>query len=87
MKKYIHEFKAGDLVQAHGGLFKITTSAYASQSHLPRIEHLKTGHGPSDCAIAQAVCIEGECGGYFSPGTDWTFQGNFLAGKYQVIAA
>ena len=84
--KYIHQFKKGDIVRAHGGLFRITSDAKDSNSHRPMAGHLKQAHGPSDCAWAESVCIEGKCGHYFEPGSSWTFQGNFHAGKYTLAS-
>jgi hypothetical protein len=83
-QKHIHEFKIGDVVKAHGGLFRIIKDARYSTWHLPKSGHLETAPGPSDCAIAEAVCIAGEFPGYFRPGSDWTFQGNFKGGKYTL---
>jgi hypothetical protein len=79
MKKRIHDLKAGDVVAAHGGKFRVTEGARESQGHRPQAAHLITAHGPCDCAVAKAVCIEGRIQGYFAPGSTWTFQGNFLA--------
>lgn len=89
-KKYIHELKAGDLVEAHGGIFQVIHNARESQAHRPTYwaggqEGRVTLPGPCSCAYAAAVCIEGEIPGYFKPGSTWDFQGNFLAGKYSVI--
>jgi hypothetical protein len=63
MKKRIHDLKVGDVVRAHGGVFCVIENA----------------HGPSDCAVARAICIEGRIPGYFAPGSVRTFQGNLLA--------
>jgi hypothetical protein len=79
MKKRIHDLKVGDVVAEHGGKFRVTESARESQGHRPQAAHLTTAHGPCDCAVAKAVCIEGRIQGYFAPGSTWTFQGNFLA--------
>jgi hypothetical protein len=79
MKKRIHDLKVGDVVTAHGGKFRVTENARESQGHRPQAAHLTTAHGPCDCAVAKAVCIEGRIQGYFAPGSTWTFQGNFLA--------
>jgi hypothetical protein len=87
MQKYICEFKAGDIVKEHGGTFRIIEDARSSTAHRPMAAHLVTAHGPSDCAIAKAVCIEGEVKGYFRPGSEWTFQGNLLAGRYTVVSS
>ena len=95
VKKHVHELKAGDLVQAHGGVFQVTADARESQAHRPTYWHNggnsnTTGRvtlpGPSDCAYAPAVCIEGNIPGYFKPGSAWDFQGNFKAGKYTLLA-
>ena len=83
--KYISQLKAGDIVRAHGGVFRIIEDARESRSHRPMAAHLVQAHGPSDCAIAKSVCIEGEFAHYFWPGSEWTFQGNNLASKLAVI--
>ena len=90
IKKYISEFKTGDLVRAHGGIFRVSHDARESQSHRPTYwAGGDRGHvtlpGPCSCAYAEAVCIEGEIQGYFKPGSTWDFQGNFLAGKYSLV--
>ena len=77
--KRIHDLKAGDTVLAHGGEFVVEADARASTSHLP-----EDGIGPSNFAVAPARCIAGRNGGYFSPGSAWTFQGNRHAGLLQV---
>ena len=82
--KYIHEFKIGDIVHKHGGVFRIVENARESLFHRPQSAHLTTADGPSDTARAKAICIKGTIPGYFKPGAEWTFQGNFLAGKYIV---
>lgn len=88
-KKYIAQFKAGDLVRAHGGVFKITEDARPSLTHGTR--EWISGKGfvyypeAPDCAFALAVCVEGNFPGYFEPGSSWNFQGNFLAGQYTLL--
>lgn len=77
--KRIHELKAGDIVHAHGGRFRVTADACESNGHRPQSAHLEVAHGPSACAWAPAVCVDGETKGYFWPGSDWRFQGNFHA--------
>ena len=85
MKKFIHQFKAGDLVRCHGALFRITKDARESVWHRPQAGHLQTAFGPSDTARAESVWVSGEIvPGYFGPGQSWTFQGNFRAGLYSV---
>ena len=84
-RKYISELKKGDIVTAHGGKFRILEDASESLAHRPMRAHLVQDHGPSFCAWAPSVCIEGEVQGYFSPGTEWRFQGNMLAGKLAII--
>ena len=84
MLKTISEFKVGDIVNYYGGKFEIVSDARESQGHRPMVAHLVQAEGPSDCAIAEAVCISGEVQGYFKPGADWTFQGNHKAGQYRV---
>lgn len=90
MQKYIHELKTGDLVQAHGGIFKISHDAMESQAHRPKywntaISCHETLSGPCACAYATAICLEGEIPGYFKPGSAWDFQGNFKAGKLTLV--
>lgn len=84
MLKLIHEFKTGDVINYYGGQFRITKDARESQSHRPQSDHLIQAEGPSDCAVAEAVCIAGEMHGYFKPGAAWSFQGNHRAGQYRV---
>jgi hypothetical protein len=85
MKKYIHNFKAGDLVKAHGAVFRIIEDAKESNAHRPHAGHLRVAHGPSDCAWANGEWVSGQIiKGYFGPGQNWLFQGNFLAGQYDV---
>ena len=85
MKKHISEFKEGDLVSAHGGIFFIIENAYSAPYDQPEYDHLERGYGPSDCAIAKSVCVQGESVGYFKRGTEWNFQGNLLAGQYHIL--
>jgi len=88
MKKYIHEFKTGDMVRAHGAVFRVLHDAKESQAHRPQSAHLTTAHGPCDTAWTNAEWVSGNTvSGYFGPDVkrNWTFQGNFLAGKYEVI--
>jgi len=77
MQKTIHQLKAGDIVRFHAGKFLITQDAY------PAFEH----YGPSDVAIAPSICIEGECGAYYSAQnkTEWAFQGNYFRGSLEVL--
>jgi len=89
-QKYIHQFKVGDLVCAHGGVFKIVENAKPSIAHhtVDRSNgQFKYLPEAPDCAYAKAVCVEGEFPGYFKPGSDWTFQGNFRAGQYTLVEA
>lgn len=76
IRKNPAHLKAGDIVVAHGGKFRITSDARESLGHRPMAAHLQQAHGPSNCAVAKAVCLEGEVQGYFWPGSEWTFQGN-----------
>ena len=86
--KYIHQFKAGDIVSDHGALFRVLNDAKESQGHRPQAAHLVTAYGPCDTAWADAEWVSGQIiPGYFGPGKTWRFQGNFLAGKYQVETA
>jgi hypothetical protein len=83
--KTIHQFKKGDIVHFYGARFEVLEDARESQAHRPQEGHLKTAHGPSDCAVAKSRHISGqEVQGYFVNGSCWTFQGNFLAGTYPV---
>lgn len=70
----VPQLLAGDIVHQHGGQFLVLTAARASRSHLPQ-----DGVGPSDCAVAEAVCIAGQVPGYFKPGDSWSLQGNHHA--------
>lgn len=84
-KKYIHDFKKGDIVHFYGARFEILEDATHSMGHLPRSGNIEIAHGPSDCAYAPSVCIDGqETRGYIVHGRAWTFQGNRLAGQYDV---
>lgn len=78
MKAYkrIANLKAGDIVHAHGGTFRILTNAVESSIHRPQSASLVYAHGPADCARAKSECLTGEVIGYFKPGTEWTFQGS-----------
>lgn len=83
--KFIHNFKKGDIVHFHAARFECLEDAHESSGHRPMAGHLKQAHGPSECAVCRAVCIDGqETPGYIEHGREWTFQGNFLAGTYQV---
>ena len=70
------QLKAGDIVYAHGGVFRIIHDAREANTFRPKADHLVEAHGPSDTAYAKSVCIAGECGHYFYQGSEWTFQGN-----------
>lgn len=88
MKKYIYNLKAGDIVQAHGGLFKVIEDAHEVAWHRPRAWGQSYNielAGPSDWAAAKAICIEGEFPGYFKPGSEWVFKCNALAGQYTLV--
>lgn len=85
MQKRTHELKIGDIVAEHGGTFEVLENARSSLGHRPMADHLTEAQGPSDCAVAKAKCISGNCGGYFYPGSEWVFQGNFKAPKHNVI--
>lgn len=70
----------------YGAVFKVIRDAVESQSHRPQAGHLQTAHGPCDTAWADGVWVSGTIvPGYFGPGVNWTFQGNFLADTYQVV--
>lgn len=87
MQKYIHQLKQGDIVECHGAKFRILYDAKESQGHRPQAGHLMTAHGPCDVAYTEGQWIEGQTiPGYFGPKQNWTFQGNFLAGQYEVLA-
>ena len=84
-QKFIHQFKKGDIVHFHGARFEILEDARHSLGHLPRATHIEVAHGPSECAVASSVCIDGsETRGYIEHGRPWVFQGNFRAGRYSV---
>lgn len=89
MKKYSYQLKAGDIVQAHGGLFKVIENAHEVAWHSPKYWDSAKGHvelpGASDCAAANAICIQGEFPGYFKPGSEWVFKCNALAGQYTLV--
>ena len=89
MQKYSYQLKAGDIVQAHGGLFKVIEDAHEVAWHRPRYWTSNQGFvelpGASDCAAAKAICIEGEFPGYFKPGSEWVFKCNALAGQYTLV--
>ena len=70
----VPELKKGMIVRQHGGRFEVLEDARYSAAHVPY-----TGVGPSGCAVAASVCIEGEEPGFFSPGSSWGMQGNCLA--------
>jgi hypothetical protein len=79
-QKRIHEFKAGDIVRFHGARFRIL--ADARPAYVSRIYDGCT-IGASSVAIADGRWIDGHIEpGYFAPDLDWTFQGNFNAGRY-----
>lgn len=85
MQKYIHQFKKGDIVHFYGARFEILEDAHDSGAHRPMAGSIKVAHGPSECAIARSICIDGqETRGYIEHGKEWTFQGNFKAGTYEV---
>ena len=85
-KKYIHELKAGDIVQAHGGTFKILYDARPSRAHFTTDwKTCQQFPEAPDCAYTEGECLTGEVKGYFSKGTNWKFQGNFKAGKVTLV--
>jgi hypothetical protein len=86
MLKTTHQLKAGDVVLAHGGKFRVTEDAKESRTHFDDFGAKVPKAGPSDTAWAPAVCIDGSCGAYFYPGSNWTFQGNFYAPRLTVQA-
>ncbi len=71
----IADLKAGDIVVAHGGLFRITEQPHDSIGHSRQKDADGWPVGPAGVAVAPAVCIEGQVSGYFWPGSEWTFQG------------
>jgi hypothetical protein len=85
-KTNIAQLKQGDIVSYYGGLFQVTEAPRESQGHRPQAAHLTTAHGPTNCAVVKAVCVEGEVPGYFKPGTPWTFQGT-VGGLHAVYHA
>ena len=64
----IETMKKGDQWTQHGGVFELLEDLHPSVCHVE-------GVGPSDVVVAPCVCVSGECGGYFQPGTAWTLQG------------
>jgi len=78
--KRVADLKAGDLAHDHGAVFRVLEDARESNTHRPRYwDRAECIHvtlaGPSNCAYARAVCVQGEVPGYFKPGSEWTFQG------------
>lgn len=72
--KSVHQLKKGDIVLNYSGRFECLEDARA----------VPPGHGfgqvgPIDVAVCAAICLTGEVEGYFSVGSDWTFQGNQLS--------
>lgn len=83
MKKFIKDFKTGDVIEFHGALFIIESDAQPSTSHNNLIDRLgesgRVFHTTGRWLAGQIVA------GYFGPSSNWTFQGNDLAGQYSVI--
>jgi hypothetical protein len=73
---HIADLRVGDLVHAHGALFRVTQQPFDSIGHAPEDPATGWPMGPSGVAVARAICLEGTTPGYFWPGSDWTFQGN-----------
>jgi hypothetical protein len=71
----IADLKVGDLVQAHGGVFRITQPPFDSITHSEWKDADGWSVGPAGVAVAHAECIEGVVLGYFQPGYEWKFQG------------
>ena len=83
--KFIHQFIKGDIVHFYGARFEVLENARESQSHRPSVWPIGIQHGPCDCAVALARCIDGqETPGYIGHGKEWTFQGNLRAGTFHV---
>ena len=74
----IETMKKGDQWNQHGGVFELLEDPHASSSHVE-------GFGPSDVVAAPCVCVSGECGGYFQPGSEWTIQGRVNLVKVHKI--
>lgn len=85
IRKTTAQLNAGDVVHAHGGVFRILHDALEANTFRPQADRLVEAHGPSDTAYAKSICIAGECGHYFYQGSDWLFQGNQL-GRWNVEA-
>lgn len=83
MNTNIAQLKQGDIVMYYGGKFKVIGSPRESQGHRPQSARLTTAFGPTNCAVVDAVCIDGEVEGYFKPGSPWTFQGT-VGGLFAV---
>lgn len=71
----IADLQPGQLVAAHGGLFRITEQPHDSITHSSQKDADGWSVGPAGVAVAPAECVEGEVAGYFRPGSPWTFQG------------
>lgn len=82
----IADLQPGDIVSAHGGMFRITAQPFDSICHAPQDPASGWNVGPSDVAVAPAVCLEGEVPGYFKPGSDWVFQGATFVTVNRVAA-
>jgi hypothetical protein len=86
--KRVHQFKAGDLIQHHGAVFRILEDAkpcYGFALWARENGKCKPLAGPVDTAEARAEWVSGEPTPYFSKNTPWLFQGNFSTGLFLEV--
>lgn len=81
----IADLKVGDLVEDHGGVFRVTEEPFDSIGHSKWTDAEGWPVGPAGVAVAPAECVEGEIPGYFKPGSSWTFQGATWVKVHRVI--
>ena len=88
--KRVHQFKAGDLIQHHGAVFRILEDAkpcYGFALWAREGGNCKPLDGPVDVAQARGEWVSGQVVPvYFGPDCEpWLFQGNFNAGLYHEV--
>ena len=86
--KRVHQFKAGDLIQHHGAVFRILEDAkpcYGFALWAREGGNCKPLDGPVDTAEARPEWVSGEPTRYFSKNTPWLFQGNFSTGLFLEV--
>ena len=84
MEKRIADLKAGDIVKAHGGTFRVLTDAAQSEGHRDSYwdgaRRIHEPHpGPVDCAIAQELLAR------TAPALTWTVQRAPDGKRWEVI--